>query len=118
MIVGSLQGTPTSPIYTARGKTTDKAVRLRSAASPGAVLISDSTYDLIESEFCAISWTGSPDLPTAYRVQGVGQRRAGVLQRLRGHLSRFVGRSQELAILRDRLSRARRRSSACRRTIR
>lgn len=106
VIVGSLQETPTAPIYTARGTTTDKAVRLRSAASPGTVLVSDSTYDLIKAEFCAAPWPGSPELPTAYRIKGVSQRRAGVPQRLRGHSSRFVGRSQELAILRDRLSRA------------
>ena len=105
VIVGRLQETSTSPLYTARGKTTDSAVRLRSAASPGTVLISGSMYGLIESEFCAVPWTETPELPTAYQLQGVSQRRAGVPRRVGGQLTRFVGRSQELAILRERLSR-------------
>lgn len=110
VIVGRLNASP-DQIYTAVGDTTDLAARVRDLASPGALLISETTCRLVhtevQAEHCdAVDVPGDPTPVPVYSVQSIVQRRAGVPQRGERALSRFVGRERELAILHERLSRA------------
>jgi class 3 adenylate cyclase len=50
VVVGSLETMPSAPTYTARGLTVEVAKRLQSAAPAGAVLVSGSTYQALQSE--------------------------------------------------------------------
>ena len=96
-------------LYTAVGETTSLASRLQSLAAPGAVVISEATYQLvrdeIQSETCGTIEVAETTAPVAvYSVQGITRHRSGVPgHRARG-LSQFVGRTQELAVLHEHLA--------------
>lgn len=104
-VVGPLDETPIPQPYTARGETTDIAIRLQARAEAGSVLLSESTRRLVETEIDADPCAPEDGKPAAYRLRGVTRRRAGVPQRSHSRMSRFVGRSEELAILQERLTR-------------
>ena len=104
-VVGPLAETPFLQPYTARGETTDTAIRLQTEAGAGGILMSDSTHRLVATEVDAEAVTDGGDGPLAYRLLGITRRRAGVPLRSHSPQSRFVGRGEELAILQERLAR-------------
>jgi class 3 adenylate cyclase/tetratricopeptide (TPR) repeat protein len=96
-------------LYTAVGETMSLASRLQSLAAPGAVLISEATYQLvcdeIQSETCGTIKGAETTAPVAvYSVQGITRRRSGVPGRRARGLSQFVGPTQELAVLHEHLA--------------
>jgi class 3 adenylate cyclase/DNA-binding winged helix-turn-helix (wHTH) protein/tetratricopeptide (TPR) repeat protein len=103
VVVGRLAHLP-HPLYTATGATTHLASRLQQLAAPGTLLISDTTYGLVQAAVQVSPW-GRLDEPamampcTVYTVHGVSQQCAGRPGRSGRQLSRFVGRERELALL-------------------
>jgi class 3 adenylate cyclase/predicted ATPase len=110
VVVGPLQGDP-QRLYTAVGATTHLATRLPHLAAPGTVVLSDATYQLVRHEVQSEAVGSMVETETAaaiavYTVRGLTRRRAGVAGRGARSLSRFVGRTQELAVLHERLAHA------------
>ena len=108
VVVGPLVHDPQRP-YTAIGDTLALAAQLQQQAAPDAVLVSAATYALVQAEVQGEAWAAGPSAasPTpasAYVVQGLLWRRAGVPWRGMQPLSRFVGRARELALLHERLA--------------
>jgi class 3 adenylate cyclase/tetratricopeptide (TPR) repeat protein len=108
VVVGPLDS-DARQLYTATGATTQLATRLQQLATPGSVVMSEATYQLMRHEVQseAVGSMATADTAAAvavYRVLGLTQRRAGVSGRGARGLSRFVGRAQELAILHERLA--------------
>jgi DNA-binding winged helix-turn-helix (wHTH) protein/predicted ATPase len=89
-----------STTHTPAGETALRARRLCEQAGAGEMLASEASFRLVEAEVAAES------RPPAYRITSI-RNRAGVSRRPTRARSRFVGRSRELDLLRDRLSRAR-----------
>jgi class 3 adenylate cyclase/tetratricopeptide (TPR) repeat protein len=109
-VVGPLAYEPQRP-YTAAGGTLHLATRLQQRATPDALLVSAATYalvqDEVQAEACEFSSLDGPSTPVpAYAIRGLLRRRAGVPRRGTRPLSRFVGRTQELALLHERLEQA------------
>jgi class 3 adenylate cyclase/DNA-binding winged helix-turn-helix (wHTH) protein/tetratricopeptide (TPR) repeat protein len=107
VVVGPLVSEPQRP-YTAAGDTLQLATRLQQRAAPDALLVSAATYALVQDEVqgeaCAtFSLNGSSPAIPVYAIRGLRRRRAGVPRRGARPLSRFVGRTQELALLHERL---------------
>jgi class 3 adenylate cyclase/tetratricopeptide (TPR) repeat protein len=93
--------------YTAMGDTTNVASRLQSAAEPGAVLISASTYQLVKNLFDfkprgAIELKGKSASMEVYEVLGA-KATPGKLRGLEGLSSPLVGRDRQLSNLQARL---------------
>jgi class 3 adenylate cyclase/DNA-binding winged helix-turn-helix (wHTH) protein len=110
VVVGSLTYEPLRP-YTAAGGTLHLATQLQQRAAPNALLVSAATYALVQDEVqgeaCDTCSLDAPSTPVAvYAVRGLLRRRAGVPRRGSRPLSRFVGRTQELALLQERLGHA------------
>jgi class 3 adenylate cyclase/DNA-binding winged helix-turn-helix (wHTH) protein len=110
VVVGPLAYEPQRP-YTAAGDTLYLATRLQQQAAPDALLVSATTYalvqDEVQSEVCEILSLDGPSLPKPlYAIRGLLRRRAGVPRRGARPLGRFVGRGQELALLHARLAQA------------
>ena len=110
VVVGGLTYAP-QRLYTAMGETIHQALQVQRLAPPGTILLSTVTYRLVQAEVQvavfdppALDGSGGP-LPV-YTVQGLTQRRAGVVGQGARYRSRFVGREQELALLHERLARA------------
>jgi DNA-binding winged helix-turn-helix (wHTH) protein len=102
VVVGSLDGT--AQPYTAYGRTTLGAARMRDAARPGSVVVSETCYRLVETEVVAQALERDcDDAPDGWAVERLARRRGGVPLRARRTVSRFVGRAQEIAIIRTRL---------------
>ncbi|HBL26858.1 MAG TPA: hypothetical protein DD490_08495, partial [Acidobacteria bacterium] len=90
--------------YTAVGDTTNLAARLQQIAEPGAVLISESTWRLVQGEVQAEALEptqvkGKTELIRAFRILGVGTGRPDDAVLGGGGLAPFVGRERELAVL-------------------
>ncbi len=99
----------TPQIYTAVGDTTDQATRLLHLAPPDTILISASTYRLVEEEVQVAVYEHlanevSSVSSLVYAVRGLVPRRAGVSGRGLRPLGTFVGRDRELAMLHERLT--------------
>jgi class 3 adenylate cyclase/DNA-binding winged helix-turn-helix (wHTH) protein/tetratricopeptide (TPR) repeat protein len=110
VVVGPLAYEPQRP-YTAAGGTLHLATLLQQRAAPDALLVSAATYALVQDEVqgeaCGACSLDVPSTPVpVYAIRGFLRRRAGVPRRGSRPLSRFVGRTQELAILRERLGQA------------
>ena len=110
VLVGTLAHEP-QRLYAAVDETIHLASRLQQIAPPGALLVSNATYRLIQTEVRAVTWGvlhTSEMLPAMpmYAVQEITRRRAGVPVRSAQSLSRFMGRERELALLRERLEQA------------
>jgi class 3 adenylate cyclase/tetratricopeptide (TPR) repeat protein len=90
--------------YTAVGDTTNLAARLQQIAEPGAALISESTWRLVQSEVQAETLAptqvkGKSEPIQAFRVLGFGAAQAEQTVLGGGNLTPFVGRERELAVL-------------------
>jgi len=110
VVVGPLAYEPQRP-YTAAGDTLHLATQLQQRAAPDTLLISAATYALVQDEVqgeaCeTLSLEGPPTSGPVYAIHGLLRRRAGVPRRGARPLSRFVGRTQELALLHERLAQA------------
>ncbi len=97
--------------YTAIGDTTNLAARLQQLAPAGAVLASEATARLIQSEIALeplapLAVKGKSEPIAAFRIAGLGPRRPdeAVLSGVR--LSSFVGRERELGVLGELLEQA------------
>jgi class 3 adenylate cyclase/tetratricopeptide (TPR) repeat protein len=110
VVVGPLVSAPQLP-YIAAGDTLQRATRLQQQAEPDTLLVSVTTYALVQDEVQGelgqpLSLEGpSPPVPV-YVIRGLRRRRGGVPRRGARPLSHFVGRTQELALLHARLAQA------------
>src|SRR5262245_24384610 len=92
--------------YTAVGDTTHLAARLQQMAESGAIMISDSTAQLVGG-YAQLEARGSVEIRgrstpmSVHLVVGRGPRRSALEARGERPLSHFVGRARELAALRD-----------------
>jgi class 3 adenylate cyclase len=88
--------------YTAVGQTTHLAARLEQLASPGSILLTPATLELVEG-FVAVQPLGPvpvkglTDPVDIYEVTGAGPARTRLQAAARRGLTRFVGRDAELA---------------------
>ena len=91
--------------YTAVGQTTHLAARMEQLASPGSILLTPSTLELVEG-FVAVKALGPvpvkglADPVEVYEVTGAGPARTRLQAGARRGLTRFVGRDPELEQLR------------------
>ena len=91
--------------YTAVGQTTHLAGRMEQLASPGSILLTPSTLELVEG-FVAVKALGPVPVKglanpvEVYEVTGAGPARTRLQAGARRGLTRFVGRDQELEQLR------------------
>jgi len=91
--------------YTAVGQTTHLAGRMEQLASPGSILLTPSTLELVEG-FVAVKALGPVpvkgliDPVEVYEVTGAGPARTRLQAGARRGLTRFVGREQEVEQLR------------------
>jgi class 3 adenylate cyclase len=91
--------------YTAVGQTTHLAARLEHLASPGSILLTPATLELVEG-FVAVKSLGPvpvrglADPVEVYEVMGAGPARTRLQAATRRGLTRFVGRDAELEQLR------------------
>lgn len=97
--------------YVPVGDSTNLASRLESVATPGSIVVSEATYQLVEGYFAckplgAAQLKGINKPVNIYEVLGVGPLRTKLQVAARRGLARFVGRQQELAQLRRALERA------------
>jgi class 3 adenylate cyclase/tetratricopeptide (TPR) repeat protein len=91
--------------YTAVGQTTHLAARMEQFASPGSILLTSSTLELVEG-FVAVKPLGPvpvkglADPVEVYEVTGAGPARTRLQAAARRGLTRFVGRDAEVEQLR------------------
>jgi predicted ATPase len=110
VVVGPLVYAPQQP-YTAAGNTLHLATRLQRQAAPDTSLVSAATYALVQDEVqgeaCETLSHDALSTPMpVYALRNLKRRRAGVPRRGVRPLSCFVGRTQELALLHERLAHA------------
>jgi len=97
--------------YTAVGQTTHLAARMEQLASPGSILLTPATLELVEG-FVAVKPLGPvpvkglADPVEVYEVTGAGPARTRLQAAARRGLTRFVGRDAELEQLRRAQQRA------------
>jgi class 3 adenylate cyclase/tetratricopeptide (TPR) repeat protein len=99
--------------YTALGDTVNLAARMQQVAEPGSVYLSESTYHIVHRYFElqpleTLEVKGKAEPVVAYRVvreKPVGTRFEAAAER---GLTPFIGRDQELAMLKGYLKRAKR----------
>jgi len=92
--------------YTAVGDTTHLAARLQQTAEPGAILVSEATWRLVEGyvrgeRVGPVAVRGRSEPVVVFRLLGVGTRRSPLEGRGSHGLSHFVGRDRELETLQD-----------------
>ena len=91
--------------YTAVGQTTHLAARMEQLASPGSILLTPATLELVEG-FVAVKPLGPvpvkglADAVEVYEVTGAGPARTRLQAAARRGLTRFVGRDAEVEQLR------------------
>ena len=91
--------------YTAVGQTTHLAARMEQLASPGNILLTPSTLDLVEGYVTVralgpVPVKGLRDRIDVYEATGAGPARTRFQATMRRGLTRFVGRDPELEHLR------------------
>ena len=108
VVVGRLGADP-QRVYTATGETLALASRLQHLASPGMILMSGSTWQLLQDEVqveprgaIAVEDRSTP-IPV-YAFCRMTRWRSGVSGRAERARSPFVGRGREIAILQERLA--------------
>src|SRR5713226_823587 len=87
--------------YTAIGQTTHLAARMEQLASPGSILLTPSTLELVEGYVSVtplgpIPVKGLADAVDVFEVTGVGPARTRLQAAARRGLTRFVGRDVEV----------------------
>jgi predicted ATPase/class 3 adenylate cyclase len=105
VVVGTL-GNDLRVDFKAVGDTVNIAARLEQLAEPRSILISESTYRLVEGFFRFEALgdrmvKGKSEPLAVYRVLGAGRSRSRFEARAEGGLTRFAGRERELEILWD-----------------
>jgi class 3 adenylate cyclase/tetratricopeptide (TPR) repeat protein len=98
--------------YTAMGDTVNLASRMESAAEPGTIWVTESTYRLSKDYFDfkalgEVEVKGKKEPVKAYQLTGVGRAKTRLGVSVARGLTRFVGRQKELEHLKDRYSQAR-----------
>jgi hypothetical protein len=91
--------------YTAVGQTTHLAARMEQFASPGSILLTPATLELVEGYVAVkplgpVPVKGLADAVEVYEVTGAGPARTRLQAAARRGLTRFVGRDAELEQLR------------------
>src|SRR5437016_3438135 len=91
--------------YTAAGQTTHLAARMEQVASPGSILLTPATLELVEGYVAVeplgpVPVKGLADAVEVYEVTGAGPARTRLQAAARRGLTRFVGRDAELEQLR------------------
>jgi class 3 adenylate cyclase len=91
--------------YTAVGQTTHLAARMEQLASPGSILLTAATLELVEGYVVVkplgpVPVKGLGDPVEVYEVTGTGPARTRLQAAARRGLTRFVGREAELEQLR------------------
>ncbi|HEV8617526.1 MAG TPA: adenylate/guanylate cyclase domain-containing protein [Methylomirabilota bacterium] len=91
--------------YTAVGQTTHLAARMEQLASPGSILVTSSTLELVEGYVAVkplgpVPVKGLADPVEVYEVTGAGPARTRLQAAAGRGLTRFVGRDAELEQLR------------------
>jgi class 3 adenylate cyclase/tetratricopeptide (TPR) repeat protein len=91
--------------YTAVGQTTHLAARMEQLASPGSILLTRSTLELVEGYVAVkplgpVPVKGLADAVEVYEVTGAGPARTRLQAAARRGLTQFVGRAAELEQLR------------------
>jgi class 3 adenylate cyclase/tetratricopeptide (TPR) repeat protein len=91
--------------YTAVGQTTHLAARMEQLASPGSILLTPATLELVEGLVAVrplgpVPVKGLADPVEVYEVTGAGPARTRLQATARRGLTRFVGRDAELGQLR------------------
>ena len=106
VVVGTMERDP-GQVYTAAGRTTETAKTLQTNAPPSSILASAETFSTVQAEVDAEPFSPRGDAPdaliSAYLIRKLLSRHAGVPRRSTRLLTKFVGREEELDILRDRL---------------
>src|SRR5207245_799933 len=97
--------------YTAVGQTTHLAARMEQLASPGSILLTPSTLNLVGGyvdvkPLGPVQVKGLPDAVEGFEVIGAGPARTRFQATARRGLTRFVGRGDEMATLDAGLRRA------------
>src|SRR5262249_56211956 len=86
--------------YTAVGQTTHLASRMEQLAKPGSILLTRSTYELVEG-YVTVNPLGPVDVKglaepiEVYEVTGAGLARSRLQAAARRGLTRFVGRDAD-----------------------
>ena len=112
VVVGDLIGEGAAQEEAVTGQAPNLAARLQALARPGAIVVADSTHDLL-GELFAFEALGEHGLkgftePTlAWRVTGAIAAHSRFEAAHGGRLTRLVGREQELELLKERWARAR-----------
>jgi class 3 adenylate cyclase/tetratricopeptide (TPR) repeat protein len=91
--------------YTAVGQTTHLAARMEQFASPGSILLTSSSLELVEGLVAVkplgpVPVKGLADAVEVYELTGAGPARTRLQAATRRGLTRFVGRDAELEQLR------------------
>src|SRR6267143_4765333 len=86
------------------GDTANVAARLQQAAEPGAILLSEAPYRLVQGyarvdPVGPLTLTGKAEPISAYRLLGVSHRRAGLRGSPSARTTSFVARQSEQAVL-------------------
>jgi len=97
--------------YTAVGDTTNLAARMMALAEPGTIALTEHTYRLAQSYFTfsslgPVQVKGRQRLIHAYRLTGLGRVRTRMQAGTDRGLTPFVGRQNEVTLLRDAFARA------------
>jgi predicted ATPase/class 3 adenylate cyclase len=97
--------------YTAVGQTTHLAARIEQLASPGSVLLTAATMELVEGQVAVtplgpVPVKGLADAVEVYEATGAGPARTRLQAAARRGLTRFVGRDAEVEYLRRVLGQA------------
>ncbi len=103
VVVGTV-GNDLKMDYTAIGDTTNLAARLEELASPGAVLVSETTARLVRGFFRMrsvgpVTVKGKNEPVTTYEIMGVSEAESSIAVAAARGLTPLVGRNEEIAQL-------------------
>jgi len=96
--------------FTVIGDTVNLASRLQTNATPGKILIGEKTFQRIQGNFIIspprkLKIKGKKDLVSAYTLKGE-KKRISLFERKKKYYSPFIGREEELQILRETLKKS------------
>ena len=96
--------------FTVIGDTVNLASRLQANSMPGKILIGEKTFRRIKDNFMIspprkLKIKGKKDLVTAYTLKGE-KKRISLFERKKKYYSPFIGREEELQILREALKKS------------
>ncbi|MGB6371784.1 MAG: adenylate/guanylate cyclase domain-containing protein, partial [Atribacterota bacterium] len=108
-ILGEI-GSDSRKEFTVIGDTVNLASRLQTNAMPGKILIGKKTFQRIKDNFIIspprkLKIKGKKDLVSAYTLKGE-KKRISLFERKKKYYSPFIGREEELQILREALKKS------------